>query len=155
LAGHPLVGTAWLLARELGSCDILHPPAGEVPTWQDGDLRWFRAPPEWAPVLEILHLDSPEEVDALERGPAPYGFVDCWAWIDEEAGLIRARVFVPDEGIPEDEATGAAALRLCGQLGREIEIRQGAGSVLHARPGPDDTAEVGGRVHYVGEREYG
>src|SRR5919106_884713 len=29
-AGHPLVGTAWLLARERTPLDILRPPAGEV-----------------------------------------------------------------------------------------------------------------------------
>jgi len=70
------------------------------------------------------------------------------------AGVVRARVFVPEEGIPEDEATGAAALRLCAELGRAIEIRQGKGSLLHARPGTDGTVEVGGRVLYVGERTY-
>src|SRR5439155_10434901 len=76
LAGHPLVGSAWLLARELGSCEMLRPPAGEVPTWQDGELRWIRARPEWAPPLVILELASPAEVDAMERAPKPYGFVD-------------------------------------------------------------------------------
>jgi predicted PhzF superfamily epimerase YddE/YHI9 len=154
-AGHPLVGSAWLIARERGSCDLLRPPAGEVPTWQEGELRWVRGRAEWAPPMELLQLDSPEEVDALEGGPAPYGFADCWAWIDEAAGLVRSRVFAPVEGIEEDEATGAAAVRLVAQLGRRIEIRQGQGSVLHAKPGPDGTAEVGGRVHYVGERRHG
>jgi predicted PhzF superfamily epimerase YddE/YHI9 len=155
LAGHPLVGSAWLIARELGSCDLLRPPAGEVPTWQDGDLRWIRARPEWAPRIELLELDAPEEVESLEGAPAPYGFVDCWAWIDEPAGVLRSRVFVPEEGIPEDEATGAAALRLCAQLGRPVEIRQGRGSLLHARPGDGGTVEVGGRVRHVGERKLG
>lgn len=155
LAGHPVVGTAWLIARELGSCEMLRPPAGEVPTWQDGDVRWVRARPEWAPRIELLELGSPQEVEALEEGPAPYGFVDCWAWIDEGAGIVRSRVFVPEEGIPEDEATGAAALRLCAQIGRPIEIRQGRGSVLYARPGEDGTVELGGRVRDVGTREHG
>lgn len=155
LAGHPLVGSAWLLARELGECTLLRPPAGEVPTWAEGDVRWIRARPEWAPHMESLELDSPAAVDALEQGPAPYGFVDCWAWLDEDAGLLRSRVFVPAEGIPEDEATGAAALRLTAQLGRPVEIHQGRGSVLHARPGPDGTVEVGGRVLYEGERDHG
>ena len=155
LAGHPLVGTGWLIARERGSCEMLRPPAGEVPTWQDGDVRWIRARPEWAPRMELIQMSSPEEVESLEQGPAPYGFSDCWAWIDEQAGTVRSRVFVPEEGIPEDEATGAAALRLCAKLGRPIEIRQGVGSLLLARPGEDGTVEVGGRVHYVGTREHG
>jgi predicted PhzF superfamily epimerase YddE/YHI9 len=154
LAGHPLVGSAWLLARELGSCELLRPPAGDVPTWQDGELRWIRARPEWAPEMALQQYDSPDAVDALDGAPDGLGFADCWAWVDQEAGVVRARVFVPEEGIPEDEATGAAALRLCAELGRAIEIRQGKGSVLHARPGTDGTVEVGGRVLYVGERTY-
>jgi predicted PhzF superfamily epimerase YddE/YHI9 len=155
LAGHPLVGSAWLIAREHGSCEMLRPPAGEVPTWQDGDLRWIRARPEWAPEMVLRQYGTPEEINGLDGAPDGLGFVDCWAWIDEDAGLVRARVFVDEEGIPEDEATGAAALRLGAQLGRPIEIRQGEGSVLHARPGPDGTIEVAGRVLYVGERSYG
>jgi len=154
LAGHPLVGSAWLLARELGSCELLRPPAGDVPTWQDGDVRWIRARPEWAPHMELLQFESPAEVDSLDGAPAPYGFADCWSWVDEQAGVVRSRVFVPEEGIPEDEATGAAALRLGARIGRPIDIRQGQGSLLHARPGDGGTVEVGGRVHYVGEREY-
>lgn len=154
LAGHPLVGTGWLLARELGSCELLRPPAGEVPTWGEGELRWIRARPEWAPLVEFRRYSSADEVDALEGPPDELGFVDCWAWMDEAAGLVRARVFVLEEGIPEDEATGAAALRMADMLGRPIEIHQGEGSVIHARPGPDGTAEIGGRVRYAGERPY-
>jgi predicted PhzF superfamily epimerase YddE/YHI9 len=155
LAGHPLVGTAWLIARELGKCELLRPPAGEVETWQDGDMRWIRARPEWAPVIEFRRYDTPEEVNGLEGAPDGLGFADCWAWIDEPGGVVRARVFVEEEGIPEDEATGAAALRMGALLGRAIEIRQGEGSVLHARPGTDGMVEVGGRVRYIGERSYG
>ena len=46
----------------------------------------------------------------------------------------------------EDEATGAAAIRLVSRLGRPVTIRQGAGSLLFARPGPEGSAEVGGEV---------
>ena len=155
LAGHPLVGSAWLIARKHGSCEMLRPPAGEVPTWQEGDLRWIRARPEWAPEIELREYATAEEVEALDGPPDELGFVDCWAWIDEEAGVLRSRVFVLEEGIPEDEATGAAALRIGAFHGRALEIRQGKGSLLHARPGPDGTIEVGGRVAYRGEQSYG
>jgi predicted PhzF superfamily epimerase YddE/YHI9 len=155
LAGHPLVGTGWLIAHEHGSCDMLRPPAGEVPTWQDGEVRWIRARPEWAPQMELRQYGSPEEVDALDGPPDELGFVDCWAWIDEQAGSLRSRVFVSDEGIPEDEATGAAALRMGELLGRPLEIRQGEGSLLLVRPGPDGTVEVGGRVRDRGRQAYG
>lgn len=155
LAGHPLVGSAWLIARERGSCDVLRPPAGEVPTWQEGELRWIRALPEWAPEMALRQFSSPDEVEALTGPPDGLGFVDAWAWIDPSAGSIRSRVFVDDEGIPEDEATGAAALRMGEALGRPLEIHQGKGSLLLARPGPDGTVEVGGLVRYVEELSHG
>lgn len=156
LAGHPLVGTAWVIAQKRGSCELLHPPAGEVPTWQDGDRRWIRARAEWAPPMEFRAYETVEEVDALDSAPDGLGFAFCWAWIDEAAGRLRARVFVPEHGIHEDEATGSAALRVVEMLGRrELEIRQGEGSVIHARPGPEGTVEVGGRVVDRGEQSYG
>jgi predicted PhzF superfamily epimerase YddE/YHI9 len=144
-AGHPLVGTAWLLARRRSAVAVLRPPAGEVPTFVDGDgVTWVRGRPGWAPEMAIRQLDSPAAVDALAGAPDGLGFVDCWAWEDEAAGRVRARVFAPGVGIAEDEATGAAAVRLVSLLGRPLTIRQGGGSLLHARPGPDGTAEVGG-----------
>lgn len=146
-AGHPLVGTSWLLARERTAVAVLRPPAGEVPTFTDGDgVTWIRGRAEWAPRMSFRQLAGPGEVDALDGAPDGLGFVDCWAWEDEAAGRVRARVFAPAFGIAEDEATGAAAVRLVSRLGRPITIRQGAGSLLRARPGPDGTAEVGGEV---------
>jgi predicted PhzF superfamily epimerase YddE/YHI9 len=146
-AGHPLVGTSWLLARERTAVPVLRPPAGEVPTFTDADgVTWIRGRAEWAPQMSFRQLADPGQVDALEGAPDGLGFVDCWAWEDEAAGRVRARVFAPAFGIPEDEATGAAAVRLVSRLGRPIVIRQGAGSLLRARPGPDATAEVGGEV---------
>jgi predicted PhzF superfamily epimerase YddE/YHI9 len=146
-AGHPLVGTSWLLARERTAVAVLRPPAGEVPTFLDDDgVTWIRGRAEWAPEMAFRQLASPAEVDALDGAPDGLGFADCWAWEDEAAGRVRARVFAPRYGIAEDEATGAAAVRLVSQLGRPVTIRQGAGSLLRARPGPDGTAEVGGEV---------
>ena len=43
LAGHPLVGTAWLLFSLGYETRSLRPPAGEVAIWQADDLTWFRA----------------------------------------------------------------------------------------------------------------
>ncbi len=154
-AGHPLVGTSWLLARERTAVAVLRPPAGEVPTFVDDDgVTWIRGRAEWAPEMAFRQLASPAEVDALDGAPEGLGFADCWAWEDEAAGRIRARVFAPRYGIAEDEATGAAAVRLVSQLGRPVTIRQGAGSLLRARPGPDGTAEVGGEVALDDVRDY-
>ena len=154
-AGHPLVGTSWLLAREQTAVALLRPPAGEVPTYLDGDgVTWIRGRAEWAPQMSFRQLADPGQVEALAGAPEGLGFVDCWAWEDEAAGRVRARVFAPAFGIDEDEATGAAAVRLVSRLGRPLTIRQGAGSLLRARPGPDGFAEVGGEVVLDQVRDY-
>lgn len=154
-AGHPTVGTGWLL-RTLGlGGSMVRPPAGEVATWQDGELAWIRARPDWIHPITRVELRTPAEVDALTGSPAGEGSYYAWAWIDEDAGTLRARYFVPSLGIGEDEATGAAAVMMGGFLRRPLEIRQGVGSVLHVRPGPVGTVEVGGRVEPVEVRQLG
>jgi predicted PhzF superfamily epimerase YddE/YHI9 len=153
-AGHPLVGTAWLLAEQGRPVDVLRPPAGEVPTWRDGDTTWIRGRAEWAPEMLLLELDDPAAVDALEGPPDGVGFAYCWAFQAQDEGRIRARAFAPDAGIAEDEATGAAAVRLTTHLGRPVAIHQGTGSLILGRPGPDGTAEVGGRTAPVEQRRY-
>ena len=80
--------------------------------------------------------------------------VYVWAWLDEPAGIVRARYFATDFLIREDEATGAAAVKMGGILGRPITIRQGVGSEIVATPQPDGTIEIGGRVDLVETREY-
>jgi predicted PhzF superfamily epimerase YddE/YHI9 len=151
-AGHPLVGTGWLLAQQ-GGAAALHPPAGEVRTRVEGDLAWITGRPEWSPPFEYLQLGSPAEVRAL-RGSPGGGMTYTWAWIDDDAGTVRARSFAPEAGIAEDEATGSAALALCARLGRPITVHQGHGSVLNARPLDGGRAEVGGRVALDELREY-
>jgi predicted PhzF superfamily epimerase YddE/YHI9 len=102
--------------------------------------------PEWPPPYQFEQLGSPEDVDALEGPPGGHDLVGAWAWIDEAAGSLRTRVFLDRIGVPEDEATGSAAVRLCARLGRPLEIRQGRGSRLVALPVGDGRVEVGGRV---------
>ncbi|QGV80920.1 PhzF family phenazine biosynthesis protein [Streptomyces ficellus] len=143
-AGHPLVGTAWLLDLE-----VLNPPAGEVWARDDGEFTWITARPEWAPDRTLRAYASAAEVDALDV-PEPGDWVYAWAWEDEAAGRIRARAFPGrGDGIDEDEATGAAALLLTARLGRALNITQGRGSQLLTAPGPDGTIELGGRVREI------
>lgn len=143
-AGHPLVGTAWLLARSGQPVESLLPPAGEVPVWTEGRDWWIRGRAEWAPPMRFEQHRDAAEVEALR--PSRGELVVHWAWRDQQAGLVRSRVFAPDLGIAEDEATGAAAVRLVTALNRPVEITQGTGSRILARPGPDGSAEVGGLV---------
>lgn len=154
-AGHPLVGTAWLLAREGFDVDALHPTAGEVPVRRSGELTFISGRPEWAPAFEHVRLDSSEEIDALSGPPEGRDLVGVWAWEDEEEGIVRVRVFAPGVGVFEDEATGAHAVRLAARLGRSITIRQGVGSIIVAEPTTDGMVEIGGKTELVEEREYG
>lgn len=145
-AGHPLVGTAWLLAREGRAVDTLRPPAGAVPTWQAAGLTWIRGRAAWSPAMELREYPTAAAIDALTPGAADVPFLYAWAWADQHAGVVRARAFAPGVGIAEDEATGSAAVALGAQLGRALHIRQGRGSELFAQPGPDGTVDVGGRA---------
>lgn len=154
LAGHPLVGTAWLLHETGTPVTVLRPPAGEVPTWRDGEETWIRADPGWAPPFVREQLASPDEVDAHPGASPDARDLQVWAWDSEPEGRIRTRVFPVGMGIAEDEATGAAALGLGALLARALTLRQGKGSRLSVRPGPDGTVEVGGRVEAVEVRSY-
>jgi predicted PhzF superfamily epimerase YddE/YHI9 len=146
-AGHPSVGTAWLLANEGTAVETLRPPAGEVRVRREAhDGTFIAARREWAPSFAYMRFDSPAEVRELGGAPDPARNIYAWAWIDEAAGTIRARSFVPEEGIVEDEATGSAALVLCAQLGRPLTVHQGHGSVIDCRPAGDGWFEVGGKV---------
>lgn len=145
-AGHPTVGCAWLLRHEGTPVEALRPPAGEVRVRYDGELTAVTARPEWAPAFNHHELASPDEVDALDGPPDGDEVGAAWAWEDEAAGRVRSRVFAIAYGIFEDEATGAAAVRLAAQLGRPIEIRQGRGSIIAARPLGDGRVELSGRA---------
>lgn len=153
-AGHPLVGAVWLLWREGVEVEALRPPAGEAPVRRNGEMVYVTGRPEWAPPFEHIGYGSPVEVDALDGAPNGLGYAGAWAWEDEVAGRVRARVFAPALGVPEDEATGSHAIRLCARLGREITIRQGAGSLIEARPLANGSVEIGGRVRAVEKRKF-
>jgi predicted PhzF superfamily epimerase YddE/YHI9 len=149
-AGHPSVGTAWLL----DATDVLRASAGELAVRRDGETVHVAARPEWGPPWEFAQLASPDEVEALDGPPQGHDLTMAWAWIDEGAGTIRARAFPVRIGIAEDEATGSAAMKLCAQLGRAIDIRQGRGSRILARPGEGGFAEIGGRSVLDEVRDY-
>jgi predicted PhzF superfamily epimerase YddE/YHI9 len=149
-AGHPTVGTAWLLE----GTDVLRVAAGEVAVRRDGELVYVAARPEWGPPHEFTELAAPAEVDALDGPPGGHDLLTAWSWIDEPAGVVRARAFLARLGIAEDEATGSAATKLCAQLGRPIDIRQGRSSRILARPGEDGFVEIGGRSVLDEVRDY-
>jgi predicted PhzF superfamily epimerase YddE/YHI9 len=153
-AGHPTVGTAWLLRERGIPVSALHVQAGEAAVrYEDGDA-FVAGRPEWGPPWELRQLDSPAAVEALDGPPDGHDLVSAWAWLDEGAGVVRARVFGPRVGVDEDEATGSAAVRLCSALARPLDIRQGRASRILARPLDGGRVEIGGRSVLDDERDY-
>ena len=101
-AGHPLVGTAWLLDTQREAVSELNPPAGPVPARVEGDRAYVVGRPEWAPEFEWAELGSAAEVDALNGPPGDHDLIGAYAWLDEKT--VRSRVFPRRLGIAEDEA---------------------------------------------------
>lgn len=147
-AGHALVGTAYYLGKLLGEpVGHIKCMAGLVNVVLDGDKIWINASLENTPPWMFKEFDGPDEVDDLtfgQRKHSHHTFV--WAWIDKANGIVRARTFAPDWGIPEDEANGSGSMQLASQLSRELEIHHGKGSVIYAKSQGNNKAEVGGRV---------
>ena len=150
-----MVGTAWLLARERGAVATLRPPAGEVPVRVEGGLTFAAGRPEWMPEFEFVEVGSRGGGGGASTGlPRATTRSGCGRGSTRPRGSIRERVFCPRYGIDEDEATGSAAITLAARLGRELDIRQGAGSRILARPLDDGMVEIGGRVELDEVREY-
>lgn len=152
LAGHPLVGSAWHLLRRgaQGGGDelTLRPPGGDVRAFADDEARtWIDAPFATLPDWTLVRLEAPEAVDALTGPLRPdHDHVVYFADVDRAGTTLRVRTFAPRFGVAEDEATGSAALRLVQALGRPLEVHQGRGSRLHARPVDGERGCVGGFV---------
>lgn len=146
-AGHPTVGASWWIREQGLTIHTLQVPAGVVSVSYEDDLTVVRARAEWAPEFAIHTLDSPDAVMAAD--PAEYAddFEHyLWAWLDQPAGTIRSRMFAPELGVPEDEATGAAAVRITEFLSRDLTIVQGKGSLIRTWWSPEGWVRVGGRV---------
>ncbi|MCV7251237.1 PhzF family phenazine biosynthesis protein [Mycolicibacterium fluoranthenivorans] len=147
-AGHPTVGAAWWLRDRGIPVRTLSVPAGlvQVEYTEDG-LTAVSARAEWAPEFAIYELDSVAEV----RDADPSDYPDdtghyVWAWTSAADGALRSRVFAPHVGIVEDEATGAAAVRMTDYLSRDLHITQGKGSEIHTWWDPQGWVKIAGRV---------
>jgi predicted PhzF superfamily epimerase YddE/YHI9 len=157
-AGHPSVGASWWLKERGTPVKTLRVPAGVVQVEYvqepDGEFTVISARAEWAPDFSIYDLGSVQDV--LNADPDDFGddaehYV--WAWIDESAGSIRSRLFASHLGIPEDEATGAGAVRMTEHLSRDLAITQGKGSQLRTTWSADGWVKLAGRVVDDGIRQ--
>jgi predicted PhzF superfamily epimerase YddE/YHI9 len=150
-AGHPLVGTAWHLAGPgdtvalrcgiglvtgrraddgRASIDVTYlPPVDEVDRPAGVTGAWIaRMPLRY----EVHRLPDPDAVAGYEPPDEPDHRL-VWAPGDEDdADVVRARFFAFGVGVPEDPATGSAAVALAAvqrHIGRTdgcVTIHQGS-----------------------------
>ncbi|WP_343601942.1 PhzF family phenazine biosynthesis protein [Mycobacterium sp.] len=146
-AGHPAVGVSWWLRERGTPIRTLQVPAGIVQVSYDGDVTAVDARSEWAPEFAIHDLESLDDLLAADPDDFPDDIQHyLWAWIDQSAGSLRARMFAANLGVPEDEATGSAAVRITDYLSRGLTIVQGKGSVIETTWSPAGWVRVAGRV---------
>lgn len=146
-AGHPVVGASWWLRERGTPVRTLQVPAGVVQVDYCDDVTAINARAEWAPEFAVYEMASLDELMAASPGD----FSDdvqhyLWTWIDEPAGSLRSRMFAASLGVPEDEATGSAAVRITDYLSRDLTITQGKGSVIETTWNPEGWVRVAGRV---------
>ena len=146
-AGHPTVGASWWL-RELGTpIRTLQVPAGIVQVSYENDVTAIHARSEWAPEFAIHDLESLDDLAAANPADFPDDIQHyLWTWTDKSAGSLRSRMFAASLGVPEDEATGSAAVRITDYLSRDLTITQGKGSVIETTWNPEGWVRVAGRV---------
>lgn len=153
-AGHPTVGASWWLRDRGVPVKTLQVPAGVVQVTYLDERAAISARAEWAPDFAIYDLPSVDDV--LAADPSDYNDdVEnyLWAWIDKTEGTIRSRMFASALGVPEDEATGAAAVRITDYLSRDLSIVQGKGSMIQTEWSPEGWVRVAGRVVDDGIRQ--
>jgi predicted PhzF superfamily epimerase YddE/YHI9 len=150
-AGHPLVGLGWALNDfHPGSVDRIRCGIGEVGVSREEGETWIQAPGD-QPVEAIdppplggevavsvsmpipylvIRLSSSRQVVEMVPPPISFGEVFVWAW-EDPGHVVKARFFAGEVGVPEDPATGSAAvalaayLRTAGQGEGRLVIHQG------------------------------
>lgn len=147
-AGHAVLGTVYFINHVLGENVNRIKCGDEIVTVKlDNDITHINAPLSIMSSWNYEQLDSSGQVEELSKdaiSQMKHTFV--WAWIDESKGLVRARTFAPDWGIPEDQANGSGSMKLAAQLERSLKIIHGNGSIIHAKPSTVGYAQVGGLI---------
>ncbi|TGD86481.1 PhzF family phenazine biosynthesis protein [Mycolicibacterium sp. CH28] len=152
-AGHPTVGAGWWLRDRGTPVHTLQVPAGIVAIGYDDDLTTVRARADWSPEFAIHELASVDELLASDPDDYPDDVEHyLWTWLDRDGGHIRSRMFANDLGVPEDEATGSAAVRITDYLSRDLTITQGKGSQIYTTWTPEGWVVVAGRVVHDSNR---
>lgn len=160
-AGHPLVGTAWILNAIGPGVNRMSIQIGEVGIRIEDEVVWVSPPAIDQPVREVavdeaINLGIPtatrawrvevpsdylvaevaSEADLLGAAPdlgAVAAAVDG-LYLFHGHGLTRARFFGPRLGVDEDPATGSAAVALCA-VSRLLGQESGTSRIVQGLPG--------------------
>lgn len=149
-AGHPLVGSAWVMFDNDTDVNRLRCGIGEVLIRRDGDVVWVDAPmvPANARVdtssfsqqvglpgairtwrvdmpldYRMLELATVEAVSQVRADTTAFGEAHGLTVFAREDDRVRMRFFIPEAGIDEDPATGSAAVALATMLAADGEER--------------------------------
>ena len=132
-AGHPTVGTAWLLAR--AARRRRDPPlaAGDVPTWRDGERTLDPGASGVGPRIPIS--TSCDRGGGRGGAPPQMGSPGryVWAWIDEPAGPSGRATSRPTSASWRTRRRGGSGAAWAAGLARPLVIRQGVGSEIRRR----------------------
>ncbi len=158
-AGHPLVGTAWVL-NGISPIDRMAIQIGEVAVHFDGDLVWVTPPAIDQPIREVpvaeaealgvaarrawrvqvpsdyLIAQVASEADLLSIEPDSRAIAEAadGFYVFHGHGMTRSRFFAPRLGVDEDPATGSAAVALCAVL-RALGTLSGTEHIVQGLPG--------------------
>lgn len=145
-AGHAVLGTAFFIKHSHGKdLDAIKCGNEQVQVKTLDGVVYVSAPLSIMPNWNYKQLESPNSVEKLSSNDvSEFEHTFVWAWKDVSKGLVRARTFAPDWGIPEDQANGSGSMKLAAQLNKNLVITHGLGSIIYARPTEPDYAEVGG-----------
>lgn len=158
-AGHPLVGTAWVL-NQVAPVERLIIQIGKVSVRFEEDLVWVGPPPidqpvQQVPVAEVEALGVPatwawrvevpsdylvaevgSEADLLAARPGAEALSEAadGFYVFYGRSLTRSRFFAPRLGVYEDPATGSAAVALCA-VRRSLGAETGTEHIVQGLPG--------------------
>jgi predicted PhzF superfamily epimerase YddE/YHI9 len=147
-AGPVMLGTAkFLMNLRSVSAVTIRSLGGKTKAWRDGEFIWLQTSLDMMPPWHLKQLDTPDDIMQFSsKDAASLEHTMIWAWINKEKGVVRARTFAADWGIPEAEANGSGSMVLAATFDRQLEVIHGKGSVIYARPAERNTVELGGRV---------
>lgn len=147
-AGSAFIATAWFISKiNKKPIDSLICMGKKITILQKEDETWLRADLSNTPPWNYEELETAEEVENIKViDIITKKHTVVWAWQDKEKGIIRARTFASNWGIPEDEGNGSGAMQLAAKHKRKLMIIFGKGSVVYSKPFSVNEAEVGGRA---------